>query len=333
MDLPRRQAHLEKLGRTCHDLSRPRSGGPARIPQSLKAVKQWVLWRGVWRPYPPIAGQKPTKIPIDPHTLRAADTTDPLTWGTYDICVEALPVALEEWQLDDPSAFLGGGIGFVFTPDDPYAGVDLDGCVDPVTGVIADWAQEIVASLGSYAELSQSTTGLHVIIEGTLPPRGRRKGSVEMYDQARFFIMTGWHIETSPPTVEPRQTQLDNLWCTLFAPQVGDLVWTTDAHGVILNAQPLTIAAIALAPFGELYAQFVETSTGHPLMRCEKASVVQDQAAPLTLEDGEIVRRIHAASNAMKVTALARGDWTQEYPSQSEADLALCCHFAFWTRD
>jgi hypothetical protein len=35
-------------------------------------------------------------------------------------------VALEEWEQADPSAYCGGGLGFVFASDDPYTGVDLD---------------------------------------------------------------------------------------------------------------------------------------------------------------------------------------------------------------
>ena len=53
--------------------SGPTAENLACIPDSLKGLKQWVLWRAVWRPYPPVAGDKPTKIPIDPHSLRAAD--------------------------------------------------------------------------------------------------------------------------------------------------------------------------------------------------------------------------------------------------------------------
>src|SRR5215469_8559654 len=38
------------------------------------------------------------------------------------------------------------------------------------------------------------------------------------------------------------------------------------------------------------------------------------------------------ASNGPTFTHVWEGDWEGKYPSQSEADLALCCHLAFWTR-
>jgi primase-polymerase (primpol)-like protein len=93
----------------------------AHIPAELKARRQWVLWRGadkMNKQSGEITGLD--KIPINPQTLRGASTTDPTTWGTFEQCVTALPVALEEWEQDDPSAYRGGGIGYVFAPEDPY---------------------------------------------------------------------------------------------------------------------------------------------------------------------------------------------------------------------
>ena len=107
--------------------SGPTSEDLAHIPAELKTRRQWVLWRGadrVDRKTGAITGLE--KIPIDPQTLRHASTTDSETWGTFAYCVEVLPVALEEWHTDDPGAYRGGGLGYVFSHDDPYAGVDLD---------------------------------------------------------------------------------------------------------------------------------------------------------------------------------------------------------------
>src|SRR5262245_23947406 len=78
----------------------PTDANLACLPEALKALPQWVLWRGEWRLYPPKDGQKPTKIPVDPQSLENADTTDPLTWGSYEACVAAFPAALEAWQED-----------------------------------------------------------------------------------------------------------------------------------------------------------------------------------------------------------------------------------------
>jgi energy-coupling factor transporter ATP-binding protein EcfA2 len=49
------------------------------------------------------------------------------------------------------------------------------------------------------------------------------------------------------------------------------------------------------------------------------------------LSDEDLLERMFAAKNGAKVRALWEGD-TSSYGSHSEADLALCCHLAFWTQ-
>jgi putative DNA primase/helicase len=195
--------------------------GPAaedldRIPSELKARPQWVLWRGEDRIDQQTGEVKLNKIPIDPQTLYNADTTAPLTWGTFTQCVAALPVALEEWEAHDPSGYRGGGLGFVFADTDPFCGIDLDGCVDPTTGTIMAWAQAHVDRLASYTEITPSGTGLHTLVEGTLPPRGRKRRQVEMYSYARFFTMTGRHVAGTPRGIEVRQDALTTFHAAIF---------------------------------------------------------------------------------------------------------------------
>jgi hypothetical protein len=126
-----RQTPPQNAAGTTHPQPRTCYTGPTpedldRLPTDVKARRQWVLWRGADRLDPHTGAVKLNKIPIDPQTLRHADTTDPATWGAFAQCVVALPVALEEWEQEDPSAYRGGGIGFVFTAEDPYTGIDLD---------------------------------------------------------------------------------------------------------------------------------------------------------------------------------------------------------------
>jgi hypothetical protein len=305
-----------------------------RIPAVLKARPQWVLWRGADRVDKDtgiIVGIE--KVPINPHTLYGGSTTDSDDWGTFDKCVAALPLALEEWEHEDPSAYRGGGIGYVFTSDDPYTGVDLDHCRDPHTGVIADWAQTWIDTLNSYTQGSVSGTGVHSIVEATLPPGRRQSGNYQMWDHSRFFAMTGWHIAGTPPIIEPRQIPLTALWCTLFAPKVGERVWTKNSHGNIANKDPLTISAIEAAASGELYARFAETPSGWPLAQCELAPQTPQSGTTPVLDDTRIIDLATQAQNGAKFAALWRGDWSSYYRSQSEADLGLLCILSFWTQD
>jgi len=170
-----------------------------KIPSELKSLCQWVVWRMI------PAKPKPKKIPFQPRQhKKMASTTDPTTWATYDEAVQTF----NQHQFS--------GIGFVFTKDDPYVGVDLDKCRVAETGVLERWAQHIVEQLSSYAEVSPSGTGVHIIVQGSLPPKGRKKGQVEMYDSRRFFCMTGDHFTNTPTTIEQRQSELESLHTQVF---------------------------------------------------------------------------------------------------------------------
>jgi putative DNA primase/helicase len=163
-----------------------------------KDLNQWVCWRREER------DGKPTKVPYSPRSGSRARSDDHETWGTFAEAREARRDASYD------------GIGFVFTADDPFCGVDLDGCVDPETGEIEPWAAEVLAKLDSYAELSPSGTGLHVIVRAALPEGRRRNGKVEMYDRGRFFTVTGDHLPGTPRSIEDRQEQIEALHARFF---------------------------------------------------------------------------------------------------------------------
>ena len=129
------------------------------IPAELKAVKQWVCWGD-------------SKLPKNPKTGGNAQSNNKSTWGTFNEAVAAV------------SKYGFKGVGFMFAP--PYFGVDLDKCLDN-----AEFIEEFVETLQSYTEISKSGNGIHIIAKGTLPPGNRRRGSVEMYSERRYFIMTG----------------------------------------------------------------------------------------------------------------------------------------------
>lgn len=132
------------------------------IPQELQGVSNWVCWTGS------------DKIPKNPHTGGNAQSNNPSTWGTFQQAIDAC----EKYRFD--------GLGFMFDAKSKYFGVDLDKCLDKV-----DFCDEFVETLQSYAEISKSGTGLHIICKGKLPEGSRRKGNVEMYSSGRYFICTG----------------------------------------------------------------------------------------------------------------------------------------------
>lgn len=166
------------------------------IPAELKALPRWVNWRRT------IRDGKPTKIPVNPMTGSIGSSTDATTWGTYEQALSLLSLGNAD------------GIGFVLGP--PFCGIDIDKCRDPQTGNIDSPVMKVIETLGSYAEVSPSGTGVHIIVKASLPERGRKKDRIEMYDAGRFFTMTGDHVNGTPPTIEERQEQLGCLHATIF---------------------------------------------------------------------------------------------------------------------
>jgi len=168
-----------------------------RIPKELIAIPQWVCWRA-------------DKTPVNPLTGANAKANDPTTWGEFN-------QAVHYWDAhkDDDIA----GIGYEFSADDSFAGVDLDRCRNAETGEIEEWAWKIIKRLNSYTEISPSGRGVHIIIKGTVPTGGNKKGQVEMYSQRHYFTMSGLHLEGSPATIEERQAELMVLHSEIFGPK------------------------------------------------------------------------------------------------------------------
>jgi len=142
------------------------------IPEELKELNQWVSWRYEGR------DDKLTKVPYTPQGRRAS-STDPTTWSAFS---EALGASQDH-----------DGIGFVFSEDDPYAGIDLDECRDPYTGNVERRAAETLKRVGpdAYTEISPSGFGIHIIVRASVRGGGMRRGNIEMYSRGRFFTITG----------------------------------------------------------------------------------------------------------------------------------------------
>src|SRR5215217_6339328 len=156
----------------------------------IRALRQWLVWRLEER------DGKPTKIPYSPATGLKASSTTPENWASYQEAVRAC----KEHGYD--------GIGFVFSKDDPFCGVDLDGCLDPKTGELEGWARQIVEELDSYTEISPSGTGVHILIRATLPEGRNRKG--------RYFTVSGKHLAGTSQAIENRQEELQDVLGRVF---------------------------------------------------------------------------------------------------------------------
>jgi len=128
------------------------------------------------------------KAPIDVRTGKYAKSTDPTTWTTYEIAKayadrRGLP-----------------GVGFVFNGDG-IVGIDLDDALESI-GEDEDgapmykrhaYAVHLMNLNTSYAEVSPSKTGIHIIGTATIPQSLKQplEGiGVEVYATARYFTFT-----------------------------------------------------------------------------------------------------------------------------------------------
>jgi hypothetical protein len=175
------------------------------VPPALTDRRQWVVWRWEWSDQQ----RKWTKPPYRADGRGKASSTDPRTWAPFAAALAAYRTG--GWD----------GLGFVLTADDPFAGVDLDGCRDPATGELTSEPAATVAALDSYVEASPSGSGARVFLHAPLPPdagTGRRKGPVELYGAGRYLTVTGHRLPGAPATVNARPEALAAFYARAFGP-------------------------------------------------------------------------------------------------------------------
>jgi putative DNA primase/helicase len=196
------------------------------VPRELRERPQWIYWRGEDRIDKRTGEVKLSKLPIDPKMLKTADKTDPRVWGTFEACCAGIARARAGWKEENPETYRGGGLGFVFTDQDPYVGVDLDGCRHPETGTLEPWARQIITVLRSYTEISPSGTGIHIYVKGRLSGTGQNKKPIEVYDRKAYFTVTGDRFPGASATIENRQTAVE--WLYTAMPMMAKLLTDTD---------------------------------------------------------------------------------------------------------
>jgi primase-polymerase (primpol)-like protein len=110
-----------------------------------------------------------------------ASSTDPRTWSNYT---------------DAAASTAGVGLGFVLSDRDDIVCLDLDHCLNPLTGRLAPWAAAVLRDAGpTYVEVSPSGDGLHIWGRADVR-QGRRirrpdGTAVEIYGTGRYITVTG----------------------------------------------------------------------------------------------------------------------------------------------
>ena len=201
------------------------------IPEELKQMKHWVLWRL----------ESGKKIPYQ-ITRSKASTTNPAAWTTYNKALECY----------NHSGGRYNGLGFVFT-NSGITGIDIDDCIE--NGKISKEAQTVIDGLNSYTEKSQSSLGIHVLVKGTIPKAVKTK-QIELYNTARYFALTGDTIQGTQ--VEQRQLQLDELYKKYAPAEVQDSIERVDIDDLLERAfhsvKGFKIKALYDGEWQELYS-------------------------------------------------------------------------------
>jgi hypothetical protein len=248
------------------------------MPVDLRNLPQWVAWRYIIR-----KGIE-TKAPISSHDGSMADSTSSSTWGTFE---QAVAACKSNRSLT--------GVGFVFSADDPYCGIDLDDCIDESTGQLKPWAMQIVGRLDSYTEISPSGTGVKVFIKANKPGshccKAYEDGKVEIYDRIRFFTVTGNRLPNFPSEINLRQESLDFIYAKVFGNDVS------------------------------------------PKENVDEGPIPSDNVSVVLSDDEIIELACNQRRSGSKFSSLWNGDWNSHFNSASEADSSVVFTLAFYTKD
>ncbi|MBN2327484.1 MAG: hypothetical protein JXR73_10050 [Candidatus Omnitrophica bacterium] len=263
------------------------------IPQDLREFNQWVAWKLIER------NGKSTKVPYDPRNGNNASVTNPNSWCSFNEIINFI---------NDPDY---SGIGFVFTEDDPFCGIDLDKCINPETGEISAHARKIIHNFNSYTEVSPSGTGVKIFIKGKKYHNRNRKGDIEIYDAARFFTVTSNFLKDYPKTIEDRNVKLKTFEYEIFGDYEKRLRQLSNVNCDYDRNYFLEYYKTEMDKYHEVPHDWI----------VDDNSIIKDCIVKFN-EDDKFSRLFHD------------GDWKSfDYPSESEADLALCSMLSFFTLD
>ena len=157
------------------------------LPAALHAFseyKQFVLYKLI-----PQENGKSKKIPVNPFTRV------PFVKGEN---WQQDPSKMTDFATASANLVAGYGVGFLFTPDDPFFFLDIDACLNPDGRTWSPLATELCRLLpGAAVEVSSSGSGLHIFGTGSPSVEHANKNTalnIELYTQWRFVALTGTGI-------------------------------------------------------------------------------------------------------------------------------------------
>jgi hypothetical protein len=266
------------------------------IPLELRALRQWIVWR-----YEATRIEdKPTKVPYDAKGGRYARTTEPQTWASFNEAV----AALQTGQFN--------GIGFVFTTEDNYCGIDLDNVRDPQ---IYERMRYIHDQFNTYSEWSPSGNGIHLICKGHVVS-GRRRAGVEIYSTGRYFTMTGNVINNV--AIAERQRYVEILWGELGKGEearenfyTGDLEPKEEDAAIFERAKSAANGDKFLKLWNGDWATVIDEHTGGPMPSQSEADQALINILAFYTQNRQQIRNMFAASALGKRDKAKRVDYLE----------------------
>ncbi len=262
------------------------------LPQALNPLKELRHWVAWELRNNPDNPQKPKKPPIDPRTGRGAKADDASTWATYE---EALSRAIENARKQGLQVGGNHGVGFEFGVEPcGFGGIDIDDCIDD-SGKLSDMAEEIVRLMDSYTEISPSRNGLHILFRLTVPLSeigSRRKN--------------------------------DDIGLEIYDSRR----YFTITGNVFREGKPIAERTEAVK---QVYAKYMREAEKEKPKANPPSTVKASQKQPAEMSDSDLWEVMFSNPvNGSYIQRLYNGN-ISGYESQSQADLALCSHLAYYT--
>ena len=276
---------------------------PDNIPDELKAIAAWVDWQ--WRKENRQDGKEVWKKPPCHPVTNNPRYKRPEGQSTFDR-------AYDRWRIDDEI----DGVGVVLT-ETGLVGIDIDDCITE-RRQIDPRALELIDTINSYSEASPSFTGLHILLAGEFDGPDcfiDYKGlKVEIY-RKRYLAVTGRRVKNTPAEIKHRQLVLDGLLARRQQPA------------------PPKQPKVQPAPDQQEDRHIDQQPTFTKKVSLGDLNIPPKYRGGIS--DDEVIRRAKLQKGGGGATfrrLFTEGD-TTDYPSTSEAEMALIGKLPFWVND
>ena len=153
------------------------------VPDSLVDEEVWICYQ--------IRGE--SKKPIDPNRPSKVVPIS-VKETSYAVCFQDALDAVHESR-QSPGASMDG-VGILLDADEELTLIDVDGVVDD--GEIESWVHDMIVDIDTFAELSPSGTGVHLILRDPvgIDEEYSTKDKIETYTCKRYATFTGARLHS-----------------------------------------------------------------------------------------------------------------------------------------